>query len=880
MSQPGAPNFEHYNQNYGNTYKPSQFYGQQPSPNVDYSQNDSSISTPQSGLGLTKAPSDPAIPTGAFSYTAGNSGHQATINQWGLRDKYDQGGGLMQVNPLETQFTVLTNTIIVDTRDCIGKRSLTDARAIFVAKGGRGPAQGTITNVTAGNPIVVTFNSVDDLVNGDLITIQNVRGITNVNGVRGLSNINTGLLTAEISSGGTGTYAGGGTWTRAADHGYPEINEDSSVVKENVLSIPLNKKLKNIRTLTLYHIVVPRDIIPLPIYLADFISASTDENNTVYTGFTETNYTTWIPQEAKYMESRMLGFYSTPLDMWRTYTFGAFSMQDQYTPPPLQLWNPPGPGVWPDQPIPYPYQTVPTYRSNDFTISVPTVIPGDFYLVLAGYGVYDLVDWTVPGGTAATALATSIIRKLLLFLITPKQSYNDVDYIDLILNCNTVNAGSTDITIAYGFGDFQRYVPGPGVGQAYQPGTYNLGGLYTNGGGGVAQPNVVNSDNPIPFPNFLGNVWGPYNKPGDRFQRLGLRSTVQDLYLNGDLNNLLGSPIIVPTVPVEGIVTDQSFGLNFSALIECNLANITDSTNPNILNAMRIVPNGFGAASIRANGGGTFYTNQYNGTAGGQGPSTLGTPSAWVNTGIYGAASFGDPIAQGPAGPNTTAATADASFVGTTTPTYATSYFDLGQNNGAFQLNITRYISYVVNDLPDTDLIIRVEEALREERCQSTRSINSDAILDCPIRLNLGSTSGTLQYVESLQSLLAGATGYWEKRYLEAKSEISRLNISFWAYEGQPIPLEQMLQIRRSLDFLQLFIRVNQILDIDFETSPFSFSFLFDPLNPQLIGRVKRYFQIIFKADTYHGTPPGREPTAFTNIPPGAAIPSDIRPYA
>ena len=509
----------------------------------------------------------------------------------------------------------------------------------------------------------------------------------------------------------------------------------------------------------------------------------------------------------------------------------------------------------------------------------------------SGYGVYDLVDWTVPGGTAVQALQTSILRKLLLFIITPKQSLNNVDYIDLILNCNTVNSGTAidlDQTSAYGFGDFQRYLPGPGVGQAYQPGTFNMGGIYTNGGGGVSQPNVVGaangvtglSDNPIAFPNFLGNVWGPYNKPGDRFQRLGLRPVVQDLYLNGDLNNLLGSPVITDVVPAEGIVISESFGLNFSALIECNLANITDSTNPNILNAMRIVPNGFGATSIRANGGGLFYTNQYNGTAGGQGPSNLGTPSAWVNTGIYGAASFSDPIAQGAAGPNPTALTSDASATGNAGPTHETSYYDLGQNNGAFQINITRYISYVVNDVPDTDVIIRVDEALRDKRSQSTRSRNGDAILDCPIRLNLGSTSGTLQYVEALQSLLAGAAGYWEKRYLNPKACLHQLHISFWAYEGQPIPLEKMLQIRRSLEFLQLFVRVNNILNIDFDTNPFSFTFLFDPSNPQLIGRVKRYFQLIFKANAYQGTPPGLEPTKFQSLPPGAAIKSDIRPYA
>ena len=83
------------------------------------------------------------------------------------------------------------------------------------------------------------------------------------------------------------------------------------------------------------------------------------------------------------------------------------------------------------------------------------------------------------------------------------------DYVDLILNSSTVTPGNLNVDEAYGFGDFQRYVPGPGVGQTYQPGTWNLGGLYTNGGAGIALPNVVNTDNPIPFPDFKGMIAFP-----------------------------------------------------------------------------------------------------------------------------------------------------------------------------------------------------------------------------------------------------------------------------------------------------------------------------------------------------------------------------------
>ena len=178
-------------------------------------------------------------------------------------------------------------------------------------------------------------------------------------------------------------------------------------------------------------------------------------------------------------------------------------------------------------------------------------------------------------------------------MLCPIQSYNNVDYIDLILNCSTTS--NINPIQAYGFGDFQRYIPGPGQGLTYQP---NSNAIYT-AANGSGPPNVAQADSPIPFPNFRGNVWGPYGSPGDRFQKMGLRDVVQDLYMNGDLDNLLGSPIIIPTVPVQAITQDGSFGLNFASLIPVTLGNIAQATNPNITNAMRIVANGFGAAVIR-----------------------------------------------------------------------------------------------------------------------------------------------------------------------------------------------------------------------------------------------------------------------------------------
>lgn len=783
------------------------------------------------------------------------------LNRFGLRDKIDQGSGLSQSSPENASYTSIEHTLVVDSRDCIGTTSLADAKTYFTFNGGRGAIYGNVvsTSISGTYPTVVTLNTVVGIKDGDTLLIKGVRGNTNVNGVYIVSNVLSGPNTVQINCSSNGNYSGSGSWVREADPGYPKITDKDSTIVGNTITVNLEDELKFLRSMTLFHIVIPRDIIPLAYTLSDFITSSVGINNITYPGIVINNYTTLIPQEASYMEKRMLGFYSSPIDLWRTYNGAAFSFPNQVTPPPLNLWNPPI-GAWPLQPIPYPFQTVPTYKSNLFTIN--TVLNN--YIILSGYGVYDLVDWTINTGNPITdAFRTGIIRKLLLILICPIQSYNNFDYVDLILNCKTTS--NLDPALAYGFGDFQRYIPGPGLQLNYQPNTNSTYTAFVGSG----PPNVPQIDSIVPFPNFNGNVWGPYNAPGDRFQKMGLRDTLQDLYLNGDLNNLFGTPIISPNVPSEGISIDPSFGLNFSSQIAVNMANFTSSTNPNITNAMRISPNGFGASVVRAEGNGTLYTSNYNSAglgAGGIGPSPLGVPSSWVDHGVYTNGTYTDPTSQGPAGPNSTPLTSDASYTGLPIigKYYRTSYNDSGPNGGSFIPGVQNYINYTVNDIPDTDLIIRIHEAKRDENCQSTRSLNRDALLDVPIRLNLGSTSGTFQYIESLQSLLAQATAYWEKRFFNAKSSISRLHISFTDYAGNPIPLEKMLQTRGVSESLNRFVRFNEKFDIDWISSDLTkFSFLFDPLNPQLIGRMKRYLQIIFKVTAYQGMPPGLEPNSM-----------------
>lgn len=796
----------------------------------------------------------------------------------GLRDKWDQSSGLTQVDPNTVQFSVMDYTITVDTRDCVGIQSLEDAQTVATFNGVRDGASGTVVGGTGlgVSPIVLTLNNVLELRNGDTVTINGVGGNTAANGTFIISSVTitvSPIGTISLNSSvGNGAYTSGGTWKRQADAAYPK-NDNFSIIKGNEIIVNLQTPLKDVRTLALYNINIPRDIIPLTVYIQDFITVSTSLTDVTYTGLTETNWTTFIPQEEEYMNERTLGFYSSPLDLWRSYIRGSMSMPDQITPPPLQLWNPPL-GAWPNQPVPYPYQTVPTYKTNEFTVSGQT---GFFYLVLAGYGVYDLLDWSAQtGNPASDAITTSLMRKLLLFLITPKQSYRNQDYIDLIINCNTVTAGN--LVYPFGYGDFQRFIPGPGYNQTYQPGTNLLN---------PGDPTVASADSPVPFPNFRGNVCGPYSSPGDRFQKNGVLTLIQDLYLNGDLSNLFGDPIVLPTVPTEAFQDDNSFGLNFLSLVEVSLGNIQTTTNLNILNALRIHSNGFGAATIRANGSGSYYTNVYNNSgpgAGGQGPSNLGTPSAWVDHGIYATTVGGtltDPIAQGPFGSNVTPPSADASYTGPNGVLpeikHITSFYDMGPASGLLVSQLLKYIDYAVNDIPDTDIIIRILEAERTIRSQSTNSRNGDAMLDVPIRLNIGSANGTLQYIESIQSLVSVSSSYWEKRFKIPLGRLSQLHLTFFCYDGTPIPLEKMLQQRRSLELLRLTVKI--LNELDFETNPFNMSYLFDPLNPQLIGRVKRYFQIIFKLGCYEGTNPGMNSSSYQGIPPFAPENSEVTPY-
>jgi hypothetical protein len=761
------------------------------------------------------------------------------------------------------QLTTFSHLVQIDTRDCIGRESLKSAVNSFESDGGRNEAQGILNMVTGigTSPIKVGIDSTsiseNIIKNGDTIQISNVQGNTNANGTFIVKNTlnpdpDPSFPGASFELGthsiGNANYAGGGSWFRAADIGYPKTTQTSSIITGNEMIIKLQKKLKAIRSFSLIHSTIPRDFIPIEVYFKDLYLQSTN----LPTQTTTSPFSVWdtfIPQEKIFMESMSIGFYSTPIMLLRSYQ-GSLALPNQVSPPPLELWNPPV-GTWPSQPLPYPYQVVPTYSSESFNIPDSS---SDVIIVCSGYGLYDLNDWTSSTGDAAfDRIITELARKLLLFAIVQPQSYSDVSYINMILNCTT----TSNDTSPFGYGNFQRFLPGPGVQMNYQPGTSDS-----------SDPRTASVDSPVPFPNFKGNVWGPYDIPGDRFQRLGLRDTVQDLYLNGDLNNLSGSPIVKAHVATENIMIDPTLGINFKYIQPVDLSNVSNSTNPNILNAMRIVSNGFGATSIRSEGfGNPDYTNTYL-SSGGIGPSALGAPSAWSLTGIYGAPDLSDPNAVGPNSNETSLSNGEIPQIAegndpagypaqTAEISHRIGWFDLGANEGVFLKQIKNYTEYIMQELPDTNLIIHAFQVPRDFRVQSTNSKVGDSIFSCPIRLSVGTSTGNAQYVENLDPLLASSSEFWERRFLSPLASMDKITLTFTTYGGIKIPIEKMLQLNKTSTYIENFERLFGSPNSDLFSgisSDGGLSYLFDPLDPTLLNRTNRALSLMFKVDCYQYT--------------------------
>jgi hypothetical protein len=646
----------------------------------------------------------------------------------------------------EKTITTYQHIVQIDSRDCIGVDSLNQAKKAFIEGGGRGESSGLILGVQIGSQsIKIITTQTNSLTNGDIVCVSSVQGLS-INGNWKIFNflVVDGSIpyicsSFEINCTSTNNYAGGGQWFRNADNGYPAITTNTPVIAGNEMIIPLQKRLKAIRSISLNVGIIPRDIIPIQHYFTDLF----DNNSSPGISY--------IGQTSKFITDNLYGMYSTNLSIFRTY-IGSFAMPNQSTPPPLNLWNPPL------QPIPYQFQTVPTYVSSI----------GSSYLICSGYGVYDLNDWTAP-----TRQDTEIVRKKLLMTIICQQ--NDRDY--LISMCNT----TSNNVFPFGYGNFQRFLCGPGLQQSYQPGTSD-----------GANPTIPSADWPVAFPSFRGNVWGPYDSPGDRFQKMGLRDTLQDLFLNGDLSNIFGNEVV--GVIGSMVMSSPNWGLS-SNYNQLTFGNYFTAVNPNILNAMRVVPNGFGALSITAQGFGNPYNVSGFQNAGGMGPGIIGN---WSMNGVIGPASFTDPVATGP---NSLNSIKSSNSVNNQFIDNRIGWYDLG--TGGFISQLGSYFKWVSLNIPATNIVIHAFQFPRNERVQSTNSEAGSSIFNVPIRTIPSTADGGFEYLEGLYALVSQSSDfeYWGQRFLTPLASLDKISLKFCTYKGDPIPLERMLSYNNGYQY-------------------------------------------------------------------------------
>ena len=806
------------------------------------------------------------------------------------------GSGLTWEDSNENPTIVQDSLILVDSRNCVGLRSFSALQEDLVNSGFEnsffvfGPINGYITNTSEkGEPGWVKLqipNANIFLLEDQKVYISGVRGNTILNGqqivLRTQQQNANGVLFLKVylkNIIGNGNYEGGGFFIYYGLR-YPQIPEGSSIITGNQMIIPLNKELHNLKSLSIEYMSIPRDIIPLTTYIPDLITWCTNTNDNPLI-----QYPSSIPITKDYIDRFVIGFYYTPLDIFRQYIKGAFSMPDPYTPPPLQLWDPPQ-GDWPTgQPKPYPYQTVPTYISNTFKLVVVPqtggnnvqVSPDDFYLIFSGYGVLDLADFTVFGSEEET----TEIRRAILKIISPIYYLKGYYYtyimdseIPLTGKWNGSEYENAHEDEFYGFGCLQRFVPMPGTGMSYQPAVQYPPDPSK---GRVSDPTVVSDLSPIPFPNFRGNVWGPYDGPGARFQKMSLRDTLQDLFLNGDTINLLGVSIIKNDFefsdfqkviyPFFSPVGDIGYS-NVNNLYSINFENLSNTTNPNILNAMRINPNGFGAVSQKITTQSDIDFKYKN--ASGMGPSTSGPPSGWANNPVNsdtGVGTFSDPIAAGPEPneasgnglpANTIPQTTDASYIGNgQSPTIPNrrAWSDLGPNGGDFINQISKYSGYLINTCPDSELIIHIQQAPRDTRNLYSNPNSKGCIAQIPVRLTPGLPSGTNKYVEAVDTVVGDSSRYWTKEFNPLLGSLDKLNISFTTFEGEEIILEKMLQPRvgyynpidiRGRDYLKKNISA-EISDQDKRIISFIIKAqTYQPRNPGLLNSIKSMLKKIF----------------------------------
>jgi hypothetical protein len=489
-------------------------------------------------------------------------------------DKQSEAVGLQMKNlsTADPSITQRDNLLMFDTRDCVGGLSLREAQLAF-------SYDAATTGKIEPSDFKKALNSDGIVVPSKLVNIVSELDRTN-----------------KIT-------------------GFPSRGDDTiPYIDGNKVTFTLPKKLKDLRSLEIINAIIPRDIIPVYVYFPGFINncipfvlkgtgieylnpANGNESSVWESPIPET-YDDFFDKDVTGISSNKLGgVYYTPLRYWRAYT-GPNCLSNPHTPPPYQLWNPPQDNLsdepWPFQPQPVQTQRIPTYRSRNGVI-------------FSGYGLYDLDDFPILQELQLGdgSMIQIPLRKLMLKLLVPNgQFVNGVsaeNLIDISKVDDFNDSGIVDDQLTQtGYGDYQRFLPGPGLAQNYQPNQFRSGksapidlslSTYDPDTGSLGPM-------PVQFPNFRGNVWGPYGRPGDKFQSKGLQSTVDELYLNGDLDNLEGNPVMWPKFnPGQEAYTFEYYISNLKrAKNIVRFQTIESASNPNIKNSMRVeYDGGFGA---------------------------------------------------------------------------------------------------------------------------------------------------------------------------------------------------------------------------------------------------------------------------------------------
>lgn len=340
-----------------------------------------------------------------------------------------------------------------------------------------------------------------------------------------------------------------------------ESNINNVSVKGNKILFKFKEKIKFVKSIDI-KLELPEDIIPLNILIPDFVKKSL---KTEYDIITDQGSSIDSPIPAS--KEDYYSLLKTPLRYWRTYS-GKYSMQNIYSVE-KGTWCPPQ-NEWPFQPKPKTCQNCPTYKARNGVI-------------FSGYGLYDLEDFPEfqeimfsDGNRIKIPL-----RKLILKTLVPKGQFINGLSAEYIIDKSITKDKTIDPLKNTGYGDYQRFIPGPGLGMKYQPNKHRKGKPLP------IKLNISTYDKktgklgpmPVPFPNFTKNCWVD-------IKYKSLIKTIDELYMNGDLENLDGEPVLYNEYEPSELEYTFSMFIKNKIKHEVNLETFEFASNPNIKNAM------------------------------------------------------------------------------------------------------------------------------------------------------------------------------------------------------------------------------------------------------------------------------------------------------